>query len=154
MSNMLIAACVAWTVVSGFYILWPLFKESRGNLEVELLAETELDRLLTRKSVIYTNLRDLEFEFKLGRLGDDDFERLQAGYKSDAALVLKRLDALGAQDNLDEKIEQTIQTRRSKLFGSSKKKAASGEGATCPACDSPVIPGKKFCADCGQQLQT
>ena len=134
--------------------MWPLFKEPRGNVEVELLAETELDRLLTRKSVIYNNLKDLEFEFKMGRLGDDDFKRLEAGYKSDAALVLKRLDALGAQDNLDEKLEQAIQTRRSKLFGSNKGKAHSREGATCPACNSPVIAGKKFCADCGQKLRT
>jgi UDP-galactopyranose mutase len=39
-------------------------------------AETELDRLLARKAVVYSNLKDLEFEYKMGRLSEGDYRRL------------------------------------------------------------------------------
>src|SRR5512136_816037 len=92
----------ALVALTGFYVLVPLFKEPKGNLDIELLVETELDRLLERKAVAYSNLRDLEFEYKMGRLSDADFRQLEAGYKNEAALILQRLDQLDAVDNLDE----------------------------------------------------
>src|SRR6266498_4766638 len=102
---MLVFVCSALVVVAGAYVLTPLFKEPKGNIEVELLAETELDRLLNRKAVIYNNIKDLEFEYKMGRLSDPDYHRLGASYKAEAALVLQKLDQLGAEKNVDEQIE-------------------------------------------------
>ena len=57
----------------------PLFREPKAALDIDLLAETELDRLLDRKAVIYRNLKDLEFEYAMGRLSDADFHRLRDG---------------------------------------------------------------------------
>ncbi|MBZ5495802.1 MAG: hypothetical protein LAP85_05325 [Acidobacteriia bacterium] len=135
------------TVLMAIYVLMPLFKEPKGNLEVELLAETELDRLLNRKAVVYSNIKDLEFEYKMGRLGDADFHRLEAGFKAEAAEILQKLDHLGVEENLDEGLEQAIAARKAKL--------TSGRGQeprACPACGSEVAPGKQFCADCGRRL--
>jgi hypothetical protein len=149
---MVYVACAALAALAGFYVLIPLFKEPKGNLEVELLAETELDRLLNRKAIVYTNLKDLEFEYKLGRLADADFQRLEAGYKAEAAHILQKLDQLGVEKNIDEIIERDVTTRRSKLFSSGSPPAP--QSATrCPACGTATIAGKKFCADCGHQLQ-
>jgi hypothetical protein len=147
---MLYVACTALVALAGYYVLIPLFKEPKGNLEVELLAETELDRLLNRKAIVYTNLKDLEFEYKLGRLSDADFHRLEAGYKAEAAQLLQKLDQLGVEKNIDEIIERDVATRRSKLFSSASPPASS---IRCPACGNATIAGKKFCADCGHQLQ-
>jgi hypothetical protein len=144
----LILVCSALVFVAGAYVLIPLFTEPKGNLEVELLAETELDRLLNRKAVIYTNLKDLEFEYKMGRLSDGDFHRLEAGYKSEAAALLRQLDQLGVEDNLDETIEKDVAARKR------KGAAQSGEPhpSRCPACGAEAIPGKKFCAECGRRF--
>ncbi len=152
---MLIIGCALLTVVAGFYVLTPLFKEPKGNLEVELLAETELDRLLNRKAVVYTNLKDLEFEYKMGRLGDADFKRLEAGYKSEAASILQKLDQMGVEKDLDEKIEKDIAASKTRLFAKSEAKPAEAKAkpsGRCPSCGAALIAGKKFCADCGHQL--
>ena len=98
-------AGVTLVTLSAIFVLMPLFKEPKGNLEIELLAETELDRLLNRKAVIYSNLKDLEFEHKMGRLGEADYHRLESGFKAEAAEVLTKLDQLGAEKDLEEKIE-------------------------------------------------
>ena len=148
---MVYVACAALAALAGMYVLIPLFKEPKGNLEVELLAETELDRLLNRKAVVYTNLKDLEFEYKLGRLSDADFQRLEAGYKAEAAQLLQKLDQLGVEKNIDETIERDVATRRARLFSSPSPPSAQSP-TRCPACGTGVIPGKKFCSDCGHQL--
>lgn len=147
---MLIVACAGVALLAGFYVLIPLFKDPKGNLEVELLAESELDRLLNRKAIVYSNLKDLEFEYKMGKLSDADFDRLERSYKAEALGIFQKLDALGVERNLDEAIEKDVNTRRAKLFSTS---SAQAEKATdCPSCGAPVIPGKKFCPDCGQRL--
>ena len=147
---MLILACSLITVLVGAYVLAPLFKEPKGNVEVELLAETELDRLLNRKAIVYSNLKELEFEYKMGRLSDADFRRLEAGYKSEAALVLQKLDHLGAEKDIDENIERDVAARKARLYSAAPGPAR--EAAKCPACGAATVHGKKFCADCGQQL--
>src|SRR5438876_11492699 len=124
------AACTLLVALVGLYVLTPLFREPKGNLDVELLAETELDRLLNRKAVVYSNLKDLEFEYKMGRLSDADFKRLEAGYKSEAAVILKQLDGLGVEKNLDEAIEREVAARRSKLSG----RVRAAPSARCPSC--------------------
>jgi hypothetical protein len=150
---MLIIACTAVVLIAGIYILTPLFREPRGNLEVELLAETELDRLLNRKAVVYTNLKDLEFEYKMGRLSDADFQRLDAGYKQEAAAILQKLDQLGVEKNVDEKIERDVALRKARLYPEATRPPSNLEDTQkCPTCGADVISGKKFCADCGHRL--
>ncbi len=158
---MLILACSTVFLAAGIYVLRPLFTEPKGNLEVELLAETELDRLLNRKAVLYSNIKDLEFEYKMGRLSDADFQRLDAGYKKEAAVILQKLDQLGAEKNLDETIEKDVAERKAKLVpakpGAPKaaavtKTAVAQKEQRCPSCGAEIIAGKKFCADCGHRL--
>jgi hypothetical protein len=131
-------------------VLTPLFVEPKGNLEVELLAETELDRLLNRKAIVYTNLKELDFEYKMGRLGETDFNRLEAGYKNEAAIILEKLDNLGAEKDLDDHLEREIAVRKTKLFSTSPSEPK--KGVRCPSCGAAVVQGKRFCADCGHKL--
>lgn len=136
--------------MAGGYVLMPLFKESEAAMDIDLLAETELDRLMDRKSVIYRNLKDLEFEYAMGRLSEADYRRLEADYKNDAAGILEKLDKLGASEDLDKAMDKEITSRKAKLFG--PRPGRSGEAQRCPSCGAEVIAGKKFCADCGQPL--
>ena len=147
---MFLLMCTLMVILAGVYVMTPLFKEPKGNLEAELLAETELDRLLNHKAVVYSNLKDLEFEYKMGRLSDDDFRRLEAAYKSEAATILQKLDQLGAENDFDEAIEREIAIRKKRLF--SLDSVQMPDTLRCPACGAEIVAGKKFCADCGRQL--
>ena len=147
---MLWIPCAALALLAGGYILAPLFKGTDAALDIDLLAETELDRLLDRKAVIYRNLKDLEFEHAMGRLSESDYRRLEADYKNDAVNILAKLDGLGASEGLDESIEKDIASRRAKLFAPDSGRRQ--ETKQCPSCGAEIIAGKKFCADCGQRL--
>ncbi len=138
-------------VFAAFYVLVPLFKGSQDDWDLELTAETDMDRLLDRKAAVYKNLRDLEQDYRMGRLSEADFQRLAADYKNEAAIILQSLDRLSASDDLDEAIEKSLAARKAsgRLSGSAQARNV----LRCPSCGSEIIPGKKFCADCGRRLE-
>jgi hypothetical protein len=86
----------------------------------------------------------------MGRLADSDFKRLEAGYKTDAAVILEKLDQLGVNENLDEDIEKAVAARKARFFSAPGPQAEIP--ARCPACGAGVIAGKRFCPDCGRKL--
>ena len=147
---MIWAACAVLVLLSGAYVLMPLFREPRQGLQVELMAETEFDRLLDRRAVIYGNLSDLEFEYKMGRLSDSDYEQLGARYKNEAAGILQRLDKLSASENIDKAIEKEVAAHKGGRHASGTKPAQ--QAPLCPSCGAEVLAGKKYCADCGCKL--
>ena len=147
---MLWIACTLLVLLAAWFVLRPLFGEPKRVWNIELATESEWDHLLNQKAAVYDNLKDLEFEYKMGRLADPDFQQLRAAYKDEAVEILKSLDQLKIYKNLDAEIEKEISLRRSALFGSKLK---NGNGpARCPACGAKTPSGKKFCADCGARL--
>jgi hypothetical protein len=130
---MLLLACGIVALIVGGYVLLPLFMKSEGGA-IDLSTETEADRLLERKSVIYRNIKDLQFEYKMGRLSDSDFQQLEAGYKTEAAEILQMLD----------------QTEKSTSSQAAERR--SNSSPRCSQCGSRIVPGKKFCADCGKRI--
>lgn len=135
--------CSALVILTGLYVLMPLFQKSRERLDLDL-GETELERLQDRKTIIYKSIKDLEFEFKMGRLSDADFKQLDAGYKNDAAIILQEMEKLGVAEELDTRIEKEIAAHKKKLERGSTK---------CPSCGAETASGKKFCADCGHPIK-
>ncbi len=49
-----------------------------------------------RKARIYENLRDLQFELRLGKLSDEDYAKSKTGLQTELARVLAEVDALKA----------------------------------------------------------
>ena len=56
--------------------------------------KTRLMYLRERKDVIYENLRDLNFEFRAGKLSDADYESLKSNMEEEAANVLAEITQL------------------------------------------------------------
>jgi hypothetical protein len=159
---MLWFACAAVVAAAAVYVLAPLFRESKEAPDLELPAETELDRLLDRKSVVNRNIGDLGFEYKMGRLPEADYRQLEAGYKKEEAAVLQKLKALGVSENLYESLEKEIAERKAGLFAYGPKPAGQTppsktapvpKAPRCPSCGAEIIAGKKYCADCGHRLE-
>jgi len=125
-------SCLILVLAAGGYVLWPLFAKKTDECAASL-AETDADYLVARKTAIYRNIKELEFERKMGRLSEADFRRLETEYKDEAAEILQKLDMT--------KDSTTIENQQSKI-----------ENSTCSACGAASIPGKKFCADCGARL--
>jgi hypothetical protein len=50
-----------------------------------------------RKAAIYENLRDLQFEYRVGKLSDQDYQNTKKDLQRELASVLAEIDALKAR---------------------------------------------------------
>lgn len=56
--------------------------------------KSKLEHLAERKDVLYDNLRDLNFEYKAGKLPENDFLSLRDSLEREAAAVLAEIQDL------------------------------------------------------------
>ena len=55
--------------------------------------------LESRRDELYTALREAEFDWRTGKLTDEDHEAAREGLVADAAATLRELDELGSSDD-------------------------------------------------------
>jgi hypothetical protein len=60
-------------------------------------AKTRLSYLAERKEATYENLRDLNFEYKAGKLGEEDYAMQRAALEDEAAAILAEMEAIEAR---------------------------------------------------------
>lgn len=64
-----------------------------GNLHMGPV-KTRLSYLRERKEAVYENLRDLNFEYKAGKLPDADYQSIRSSLEEEAAAVLAEISTL------------------------------------------------------------
>ena len=73
-------------------LLFTLFVRSQDVPEAPAVSPTA--HLEERKAQIYENLRDLQFEFRLGKLSDADYQKTKVDLQRELAKVLAEIDAV------------------------------------------------------------
>src|SRR3981081_1679818 len=97
------------------------------------------EHLDERKAAIYENLRDLQFEYRVGKLSDQDYQQTKQDLQKELAVVLAEID----------RGKQTLETQaRARNRG---KKAE--RGFFCPSCKAEFPTALKFCGECGKPMQ-
>ena len=90
-----------------------------------------------RKAAIYENLRDLQFEYRLGKLSDQDYQNTKRDLQKELASVLAEVDALKARLNGTGQV--VVQDTVSNLV--------------CVACGAKFEKPLKFCGECGKPMK-
>src|SRR5689334_13646613 len=80
--------CALVTVACLFYVFYLPGKLYLGP------QKTRLAYLRERKEVVYENLRDLNFEYKAGKLPEADYLAMRASLENDAAALLAEIEVL------------------------------------------------------------
>lgn len=136
MSVVLVCAALA-----GFALLYSLWVP-REEIPIPR-PPTPLDHLREKKKVIYDNLKDLNFEYRTGKLSDEDYQQLKTSLQYEMAVLMKSIEELESR-------------------AAGKEKAAAAEPAPAPArqretgvcasCGRPNPPSHKHCSECGARL--
>jgi len=85
------------TAVAGLILTFGLFLYIFSAVNAEANEEkTRAAYLRERKDVVYENLRDLNFEYKAGKLSETDHSTLRTSLESEAAAILAEIDRLEA----------------------------------------------------------
>jgi NADH pyrophosphatase NudC (nudix superfamily) len=128
---LLILAAIAYTLLVREKNLAPLESES------------PLKHFDDAKARIYENLRDLQFEYRLGKLSDEDYQRTKKDMQTELAVVLaQRAEAEAALPG----------AQKSPASPKPSPKPAS-TGSSCPHCNDEFQEKLKFCGQCGKPIE-
>jgi hypothetical protein len=89
-------ALLVFTAVAlalAFWVLLPLFR-SEDFRAGEYAAGGELRDLDALRSVAMDTLRDLEFDYRMGKMAEKDYQELKTRYASEAAEIVRQIEAL------------------------------------------------------------
>src|SRR5205809_5319259 len=89
----------------------PLFRKD-DSLESAIIEETEWDLLQRKKEVVLSNIQDLDFEYKCGKLSEEDYKHVRAQMASEAAAVFQHIDEIETSQDLDALIRREVTARR------------------------------------------
>lgn len=126
---------LACALLTGFALTYTLYVRPE-HLPAEPPAEPELEYLNEKKKVIYDNLRDLNLEYRMGKLSDADYGQLKAHFQVELARVMKEMDDYAAK----------------RAFQAPSKPLPPPD--TCARCGHANPASNQFCGRCGARLSS
>ena len=95
-----------------------------------------------RKSAIYESLRDLQFEYRLNKLSDQDYQATKIELQKELAHVLAETDRIKAELAQSGKAPQPVMV----------SKTPAAKKYVCPNCSAEFEKALKFCGECGKPM--
>jgi hypothetical protein len=123
---------IAVVLLLAVTLLYTLFVRAKDIPPPEPVSPTR--HLDERKAAIYENLRDLQFEYRVGKLSDADYQQTKLALQRELAVVLAEI----------ESIVKTLPAQPAKPV---PKKAV----FICPHCGKQFPAAMKFCGECGKE---
>jgi len=163
--------------LAAIFISLPFFRrarsESTGNPGSALRPDPKMEQLKelnARKESLLSAIKDIEFDYGLGKLSREDYEDLNTRYKIEAAEVLKKMDEIAqgrpeapVEDELEKEIkearmrgysvyEDDEEIEKEILMAREASWDRESEERKCPECGSAYDSGDVFCSKCGYKL--
>ena len=129
---MLLAAAVLLIAVT---VLFTFSIRDKDMPAPEPLSPTR--HLDERRAAIYENLRDLQFEYRVGKLSDADYQQTKVGLQKELAGVLAEI----------EKVSSGAPPTPVKVAAPKVT-----PGTVCPHCNATFPQPLKFCGECGKEM--
>lgn len=91
-----------------------------------------------RKAAIYENLRDLQFEYRAGKLSDEDYQQSKTALQGELAGVLAEIDRVKERLTREAPAPTPVKTPQKYV---------------CPHCKAEFKQALKFCGECGKPMK-
>ena len=141
---MISAIFILVSTVVVIYVIRPLFGSQEKTQSRKVGRKRQL--LETRES-LYDSIKELDFDYRMGKVEEDDYKATRSRYQAQAVELMKEIDQNnGRAESSQDKIEQEIAALR----GSRSKKRDNKK--SCSNCSSPAPANARFCSQCGQAI--
>jgi hypothetical protein len=164
---------IALLLLVGLFLAAPLMNNSTRRTSEE---SPEVSSLLAERDRVIAALQELDFDFKLGKIPEEDYPAQRLSLVQEGADTLRKLDLLApALDaarsgtlDANSRLEQDAAAGRADSGRASRELAddeiesmlAARRGARrarsagfCPRCGKPVLTTDQFCPNCGKALR-
>jgi hypothetical protein len=126
---------IAVVAVVSVTVLFTLFVRAKDIPPPEPVSPTA--HLDERKSAIYENLRDLQFEYRVGKLSDADYQLTKLALQKELAGVMAEIDRVTQAQPAQPAARPVVE-----------KKPAN----VCRHCGARFAKAMKFCGECGKPM--
>lgn len=99
-----------------------------------------------RKASIYESLRDLQFEYRVNKLSDEDYQTTKLELQKELARVLSEVDRMKA-----ELAASGVAVAAAPVPAVQVPKPAPAPN-TCASCGAKFEKALKFCGECGKPM--
>ena len=110
--------------------------------------ESPFQHLDERKAAIYENLRDLQFEYRVGKLSDEDYQSTKKDLQKELARVLAEVDKLKNGMPAEAAPPATATPN-----GAATVKERPPDPLACPSCGAKFEKPLKYCGECGKPMK-
>ena len=118
---------------------WTILVRSKDIPEAPPVSPTA--HLEERKAQIYENLRDLQFEYRVGKLSDGDYQKTKLDLQKELAKTMAEIDSIQLSvPVIKQPVIQEVKAESAKLAD------------YCPHCDTRFPHPMKFCGACGKAM--
>lgn len=118
-------------LLAAVFIGYPFYRGPSGSSF--FTTNHRAEELEAQKAEIYKAIKDIDFDFQMGKLSQEDYDELRGQYKSQAVAILREIDAASGR------------ARRGRQKVTAQR--------FCHQCGSEVEKADKYCASCGASLQ-
>jgi NADH pyrophosphatase NudC (nudix superfamily) len=159
---------LAILILVAIYLYAP-FLERRARRVTE--EEHELSALMAERDRVINSLQELDFDYKLGKIPEEDYPAQRAHLLQKGADILRQIDSIAPQaasgQSADARIEKASAARRAdasvatsevsdddveSMIAARRKVRREKSSGFCPKCGKPVIISDRFCPSCGKSL--
>jgi hypothetical protein len=162
---------LAVLILVGMFLYAPFVEQRARGVTDE---EHELSALMAERDRVINSLQELDFDFKLGKIPEEDYPTQRASLLQRGADVLRKIDLLappspGGSEGQDTEalLEKAIAARRAdgsaakpeisdddleSMISSRRKGRKDRSAGFCPKCGKPVMVTDRFCPSCGKSL--
>lgn len=123
---------IALLVVAVYFVSRPFLEKNKKGAKAAASGVPSGQR-----EAVLSALHALDFDFKTGKISEEDYQPLRAQLMVEAAQYME----LDKKD--DEQLEALIQSRRK----------TQSKQASCPSCGKKIVLGDTFCSLCGARLE-
>jgi hypothetical protein len=122
-------------ILTALFVGYPLLQKRQQKVSFALNHRAQ--ELEARKAEIYAAIRDIDFDYRMGKLSQEDYETLREQYKAEAIGMMKQIDQA-----------QLGKSQR----GAKAAAVANANSRFCHHCGQPAAAADRFCSACGGQL--
>ncbi|HZW03079.1 MAG TPA: zinc ribbon domain-containing protein [Anaerolineaceae bacterium] len=172
---------LALAVLVGLFISRPLYSHAANEklvtdreTDLALAQDHERSALLAEHERALAALQELEFDYNLGKIPEEDYPAQRAALLQAGAESLRRLDELqpnAGSGTAEDRIEAAISERRAdgrrrivtgdgpddeieQMIAARRRERQEKSAGFCPKCGKPLQKSDRFCSRCGTTISS
>ena len=162
---------LAVLILVGMYLYAPFSGRTRRSTVGR--EEHEVSSLMAERDRMINALQELDFDFKLGKVPEEDYPAQRTALLQKGADILRKLDELrpasASDTNAEARLEKAVAARRAdaaapaaqaaisdddieSMLAARRKQRKDKSAGFCPRCGQAVLVSDRFCPSCGKSL--